>query len=238
MKKTIFTLVLLAVTTFMAAQTLQFEYDGHVYEDGETIICHFDEAMYEYVQHMQIRNISNQDLNVTVEREIIETVNDAITFFCWGQCLAPDNNISNPVAITANTLSEEAFDIHVSIPDGETGVVKARYYAYDESNPDSKISFLLLAGQTAASPEYTVNLGQAYPNPASTQVHFDFNCTGGSNMNVVVYNLLGQEVKAQPVNGNRGRINIAVDDLQPGIYFCSIQVNNATVKTEKFIVKR
>jgi len=238
MKKTIFTLLLLAVGSLMSAQSLQFEYDGHVYENGETIICHFDETMFEYVQHMQIRNISNQDLNVKVEREIIETVNDAITFFCWGQCLAPDNNVSNPVAITANTLSDEAFDIHVSIPDGETGVVKVRYYAYDESDPNSKISFLLLAGQNAETQEYTVSLGQAYPNPATSQVHFDFNCTGTSNMNVVVYNLLGQEVKIQPVNGSRGRINIDVNDLQPGIYFCSIQVNNATVKTEKFIVKR
>lgn len=238
MKKTLFTILLLAVVTLMSAQSLQFEYNGHVYENGETIICQFDEAMYEYVQHMQIRNISSQDLSVKVEREIIGTVPDAITFFCWGQCLAPEGNISPAVMISANTLSDEAFDIHVNIPEGESGVVSARYSAFDENNPDNRISFLLLAGLTAGVAENTVILGGAYPNPASSQVHFNYKADSNSDMHVVVYNLLGQEVKSQVVNGNQGRIDIAVDDFQPGIYFCRFQVNNEVVKTEKFIVKR
>ena len=238
MKKTIFTLILLAVVTLMSAQTLQFEYEGHVYENGETIICQYDEAMFEYVQHLNIRNISNQDLNVVVEREILETVDNAITFFCWGLCLAPTGNISPEVLVTANTLSDEAFDIHVIIPEGETGVVKARYYAYDASDPDTKISFLLLAGQTASVYESNLNLGQAYPNPASSQVHFDLKTGGNDHIDVVVYNLLGQEVKSQLVSGHQNRVNIAVDDLQPGIYFCRFSVNGEVLKTEKFIVKR
>ena len=236
MKKTIFTLILLAVVTLMSAQTLQFEYEGHVYENGETIICQYDEALFEYVQHLHIRNTSNQDLNVVVEREILETVDNAMTFFCWGQCLSPDNNISPAVLISANTLSPEDFDIHVSIPEGETRVVKARYYAYDASDPDTKISFLLLAGQTASVSESNLSLGQAYPNPATSQVHFDLRCS--DNVNVVVYNLLGQEVKSQLVSGHQNRVNIAVNDLQPGIYFCRFSVNGEVLKTEKFIVKR
>ena len=45
-------------------------------------------------------------------------------------------------------------------------------------------------------------------------------------------------MKSQLVNSRQSRINISVNDLQPGIYFCSFQVNNEVVKTEKFIVKR
>ena len=39
MKKSIFTLAFLAIMACVSAQSLRFEYDGHVYANGETIIC-------------------------------------------------------------------------------------------------------------------------------------------------------------------------------------------------------
>ena len=240
MKKTFFTLVFLAMASFLSAQSLQFEFEGSVYQNGQTVISAFDDVIFfEYVKEMNIRNLSGHDMNVIVEQNVLEGADGAMVSLCWGQCLAPGEHlIAGPVTVPAQTLSDAPLSFHCNFTEGETGVVKAIYYAYDESNPDEKISLIVLSGQTADTQEYNVNLGQAYPNPATSQVHFDFNCNGGSNFNAVVYNLLGQEVKNQPVNGNRGRINIDVTDMQPGIYFCSIQINNATVKTEKFIVKR
>lgn len=238
MKKAFFTLALLAVVTLLSAQTLQIEHDGYVYGNDETVIALYDEALYEYNHHMQIRNISSQDLNVVVEQSIFETVDDAMISFCWDLCFAPGMNLSYPVAIPANSLSDKEFSTHISIPDGETGVVKVRYYVYDADNPDSKISIVIIAGQTADVAETTLSLGQAYPNPASTQVNFDLQASNGANLDVVVYNLLGQEVKSQLVSGHQNRVKIAVDDLQPGIYFCRFSVDGTVVKTEKFIVKR
>ena len=49
MKKALFTLTLLAVVTLMSAQTLQFEHNGHVYENGETIISPYNEDFFEYI---------------------------------------------------------------------------------------------------------------------------------------------------------------------------------------------
>lgn len=238
MKKAIFTLIILAVATMMSAQSLQFEYEGNVYQNGQTIISPYDEDMGEYLQEMKIRNLTNDELNVIVEREIVDNIPDALIYFCWGQCLAPFVDVSDPLPVPANSLSDADLSFHVMFTGDESGVVKVNYYAYDRGNPDDKISITVLAGATAETDEHTVSLSQAYPNPATTQVHFDYSFDGDSNVNVLVYNLLGQEVRNQNLNGNHGRINIAVDDLQPGIYFCSIQVNNVTVKTEKFIVKR
>lgn len=238
MKKTIFTLILLAVVTLMSAQTLQFEYEGHVYENGETVISVFDDQVYmEYVKFMQIRNLSGQDLNVIVEQDVLEAANGAMVSFCWGLCLAPGEHlVSNPLTISANSLNESELSFHCNFTEGETGVVKAIYHAYAETDPDNKISIIVLSGQTASVSESNLSLGQAYPNPATSQVHFDLRCS--DNVNVVVYNLLGQEVKSQLVSGHQNRVNIAVNDLQPGIYFCRFSVNGEVLKTEKFIVKR
>jgi len=58
-RKSIFTLMLLAVMGYVSAQSLQFEWDGHVYSEGETIECTNDEFGYgEYIQHMQLRNLT------------------------------------------------------------------------------------------------------------------------------------------------------------------------------------
>jgi hypothetical protein len=240
MKKTIFTLLFLAVVTIMSAQTLQFEYEGTVYQDGQTVISTFDDVIFfEYIKDMKIRNLTDHDMNIVVEQEVLESVDGAMVTLCWGLCLAPGNHlVSIPVAVPAQTLSEELLTFHCNFTEGETGVVKAIYYAYDESNPNDRISIIVLSGASAHVAENNVNFGQAYPNPASSQVHFDLQGNSNDDIIVVVYNLLGQEVKSQIVSGRQSRVNVSVNDLQPGIYFCRFQVNNEVVKTEKFIVKR
>ena len=236
MKKLFFTLTLLAAVTMMSAQTLQFEHDGHVYENGETIISPFNETFGEYITELNIRNLSNNDMNIIMEQDVLEAADGIMMQLCWGQCMVGNEHVvSNPVAVPAQTLSNDIVSLHCIFLEGETGVVKAIYHAYDESNPDNKISIIVLYGQTANTSEYTFNLGQAYPNPATSKVHFDLQSS--DNVNVMVYNLLGQEVKSQLVSGRQNRASIAVDDLQPGIYFCRFSINGEVVRTEKFIVK-
>lgn len=237
LKKSLLTIVLATLVGMATAQTLQFEHDGHVYENGETIISPYNETFGEYITELNIRNLSNNDMNIIVEQDVLELTDGIMMQLCWGQCMVGNEHIvSTPVPVPAQTLSTDIISLHCLFLEGETGVVKAIYHAYDESDPDSKINITVLYGQTANTPEYTFNLGQAYPNPATTQVHF--NLQSSDNVNVVVYNLLGQEVKSQLVSGHQNRVNIAVDDLQPGIYFCRFSIYGEVVKTEKFIVKR
>ena len=66
-KKSIFTLILLAVIGYVSAQSLQFELNGQALVDGQTVYCpEFNEDFGEFIQEMQIRNISGTDLNVIV----------------------------------------------------------------------------------------------------------------------------------------------------------------------------
>lgn len=238
LKKTLLTAVLTAMIGFLGAQSLQFEWEGTVYQDGQTIISPFNESFYEYVQELKVRNLTDNDMGVVIEREILQNADGTMIYFCWGLCLSPDVSVSDPVNIPAQTLSDEEFGAHVMFTEGETGVVKVKYYAYDRSDPDNRISITILAGATAGVAEHSINVGQAYPNPASTQVQFTLQGNNNDNIEAVVYNLLGQEVKSQLVSGRQNRVIIAVDDLEAGIYFCRFSVNGAVAKTEKFIVKR
>ena len=117
MKKTIFTIILLAVVTVMSAQTLQFEWDGTVYESGQTVISTYNEDFMEYILDMRIRNLSDIEQSVVVEREIVELPDGASSYFCWDMCFAPWIDLSHDaVAIPAQTLSETELAFQMSLP--------------------------------------------------------------------------------------------------------------------------
>lgn len=241
-KRSIFTLLFLAVMGWVSAQSLRFEMDGHVYEEGETIICNAPTEWGEYLQDMQMRNLTDQDLNVLVKKEVIEDLEGVSNYFCWGLCFGPDTYVSpNPVAVPANSVtSVGALSFHAMFDEEVFGKVQVRYSAYDERHPEDAVTINVIFHKSGEGVHEVsaVRFGQAYPNPASSVVNFDYNINASDRASVSVYNLLGQEVKSQQVNGVQGHLSVSVADLNEGIYFCKLFVNGCAVSTEKFVVKK
>ena len=241
-KRSIFTLLFLAVMGWVSAQSLRFELDGHVYEEGETIICNAPTEWGEYLQDMQMRNLTDQDLNVLVKKEVIEDLEGVSNYFCWGLCFGPDTYVSpNPVAVPANSVtSVGALSFHAMFEDNVFGKVQVKYSAYDERHPEDAVTINVVFHKSGEGVHEVaaVRFGQAYPNPASSVVNFDYNVNASDRASVSVYNLLGQEVMNLPINTLQDRLSISVADLNNGIYFCNLFVNGSAVKTEKFVVKK
>ena len=241
-KRSIFTLLFLAVMGWVSAQSLRFELDGHVYEEGETIICNAPTEWGEYLQDMQMRNLTDQDLNVLVKKEVIEDLEGVSNYFCWGLCFGPDTYVSpNPVAVPANSVTSiGALSFHAMFDEDVFGKVQVRFSAYDERHPEDAVTINVIFHKSGEGVHEVcaVRFGQAYPNPASSVVNFDYNINASDRASVSVYNLLGQEVKSQQVNGVQGHLSVSVADLNEGIYFCKLFVNGCAVSTEKFVVKK
>ena len=241
-KKSIFTLMFLAVIGCVSAQSLQFEWNGHVFEEGETIECTNDEYGYgEYIQHMQLRNLTSTDLNVLVEKKVIEDLEGTINFFCWGMCFSPDIFVSpSPVAVAANSVTnEEALSFHTMFEENVFGKVQVMYSAYDERHPDEAVTINVVfkkSGVGVIENSRPMTMSNAYPNPASSYVHFNYSFDG--HLSAVVYNLMGQEVARQELNANDGQLTLSVSDLQDGIYFCTMMVDGRAWTTKKFVVKK
>ena len=238
-RKSILTLMLMAVMGFISAQTIQFELDGIVFAEGETIVCNTEEYG-EFLQEMQIRNLSSTDLKIIIEKEVIEDLEGTINYFCWGMCFS-SNVIVSPEAITvaANSLNTDPLSFHAMFEDDVFGYVLVRYYAYDERHPDERISIIVKfhkSGVGVSDNSRPMTMSQAYPNPASSMVHFDYSFDG--NLTAVVYNLLGQEVLREELNANDGQMNLSVANLNDGIYFCTMMVNGRAWTTQKFVVKK
>jgi hypothetical protein len=97
-----------------------------------------------------------------------------------------------------------------------------------------------------ASPVGIEDLGQnevfvsnPYPNPATSQVSFDYNLpVGTSSATVSVHNLLGAKVKELELTGINGKTTVNVNDLNDGIYFYSVSVDNRIVETKRLVISR
>lgn len=77
---------------------------------------------------------------------------------------------------------------------------------------------------------------EVYPNPANDFVNFDVEMKGVQSASIVINNIMGQKVISQDISDSHVCINVS--DLADGIYFYSLIVNNETVKTNKFVVRR
>lgn len=237
-KKSIFTFVFTALIACVSAQSLQFELEGEVLADGQTVYCNDLNSDYgEYIQEMQLRNISGTDLNVIIEREIIDAPEGSL-YFCWGMCFAPFVNMSGPVALAAGAVSAPGDFASHFMPNDPSDKAFVKYYAYDERHADERISVVIAYNTSENVNENSVVLGRAYPNPASSVVRFNYQLTKAGKASVSVYNLLGQEVKSQELTSLQGQATLSVDDLAEGIYFCNLKVNGQAVKTEKFVVRK
>ena len=251
MKKSIFTLMFLAAMGWVSAQSLlQFELDGQVYGEGDKVICTEVTEWGEMLQDMQIRNLTGEALDVMIEKEEVDLVEGTQNYFCWGSCYTPSVFVSpRPVSVEGNAVTEiGAFSIHHQIDpemSGDpanfiSGTSGLRYYAYPYGQEDKKacLEIWFAYNVEGVVENVTYNFGHAYPNPATSMVHFDYSLTSADRVSVSVYNLLGQEVMSQQINNLQGTVAVSVADLNEGIYFCNLFVNGQAVKTEKFVVKK
>ena len=240
-RKSILFVALTAMVGMLSAQSLHFEYQGQALENNEIVVCDSVTEWGEMLMEMKVFNKTSDPLNVVIEKEEVQMVEGTTNYFCWGLCYTPTTITSDPRPVEANSLSTDELSFHQNL-DPEfsgnflVGTSVVKYYAYPDRNPDDKVCVVVwFAYQAESVEDQGLTIGEAYPNPASNTVSFNVNHTG--TLQAVVYNLLGQEVKSQWFNGVN-KVSFSVEDLQPGIYFCSFIADGQACKTEKFIVKR
>lgn len=109
---------------------IQFEWDGHVFYNGETITCTNDEnGSGDLVQHIQVRNRTDETKCFVIEKEDIQGL-DGVT-----------NSISsNRVCVSAQSVNDEDLSFHAIYEDQVYGMVIVEYYVYEENHPDERIS--------------------------------------------------------------------------------------------------
>jgi len=79
---------------------------------------------------------------------------------------------------------------------------------------------------------------RVYPNPATTTLNIEVNASQNSDVNMCVYNIMGQKVaeKNGTINTGINTLDINTSELSSGVYFVTVKANGFD-KTMKFVVK-
>lgn len=79
---------------------------------------------------------------------------------------------------------------------------------------------------------------RVYPNPATTTLNVEVNASQISDVNMSVFNIMGQKVaeKNGSLNAGINTLSINTNELSSGVYFVTVKANGFD-KTMKFVVK-
>ncbi len=243
MKKLFLSVLLIAfVSVFVFAQSFQFIREGEIFPNGGSFVVTDDVSAAVLYAYIGIKNISASPVQAKVRKFEIEIVPGSSNTFCWGLCFPPFV-FESPSALTIQpgAINNE-FSGDYS-PNNFSGVSIMRYTVFDIVNPnDSAYFFVEYNAGTVGLNDYSstkISVSNPYPNPAKSQTSFNYQLpANASHASIRIHNLLGSVVKEVQLVGQRGKISMNVTDLNDGVYFYSVVVNNETYETKRLIVSR
>lgn len=237
-KKLLLSLVLLMFARYMSAQALAFTQDGHSVEPGTYYVIGDINEMNELQFEMDVTNNGNETVNIICEKVEVSITEGTTNYFCWGQCMGSNIFISQPVNMEPGIPT--LFSAHF-MPNSIGDEIHMEYHFYQEGGEhfvfDVTFKYSL---ESVIDLNDTDIFSNAYPNPASNFIHFDYKPLPSNfeDAQVTICNIMGQEVIRQDINGNVGKLDINIGNLSEGIYFYSLIINNKTQKTKKLVIKK
>lgn len=119
--------------------------------------------------------------------------------------------------------------------------LKMRYVFFDIADPNDTVCVNVdfVAFPLGADIRQTASgtVSNAYPNPANTMVTMDYNLVQGVEGSIVIRNILGSTVKEMRLDRTEGKATINVSNLDEGVYFYTLLVNNTPAATKKLVVR-
>ena len=112
------------------------------------------------------------------------------------------------------------------------------YYRLKMIDLDGSFKYSNVIMINVAQIKYEDAISNVYPNPTDHTIFIDYQASSNSNVNVLIYDALGQEMLLKKVAVNKGNqtLNIDVNTFADGVYIIQIQdVNSGKVTQSKFV---
>ncbi len=176
-----------------------------------------------------LSNLSENELEIVVEQEIVELADGAEVSFQWGG--STYNQLSQPVNLPAFSIdSSFSVDYHAG---SALGISILKYHFFEESNPENAHQLTLIFNTTSVGlAESETENFRVYPNPSLGMLFFDF----GNVMQdgeLQIFNSLGSLITQAPIYGSNGVLTI---QLASGQYFCRVMRKNGQSESKKIVI--
>lgn len=243
MKKSIllFTSILF-ISMSISAQDLYLSWEGKTL--GETITVWGQPSASEIKFHAIVHNNTGNGIAVKVRRTHIEMVDNTHSQIYWGALFSPaiDESPDYKLILAGEQSGTDDFYGRY-IPNSKIGSSIVEYMFFNKDNEDQHVK---IAVKYWASPEGIAeeamkggSISDIYPNPASQTVNLDYQFTNEVNSaQLKIVNLLGAVVQELVIDPYGNQMTIDIANLDSGIYFYTLFINDDVYRTKKFIVQK
>jgi hypothetical protein len=84
-----------------------------------------------------------------------------------------------------------------------------------------------------------IDISNIYPNPANDLVKFNYHIIdANARVKITIRNVLGSILKEEELSPQVHQLEISVSEYSAGIYFYTLSINNKSIITKKFLVRR
>lgn len=239
---------LLATTVDLSAQSIIIKdsLGNDLSEDTLVVLGTGQEQKLKYVFYVE--NSTNAVVNGRCVRWEDDVPLGTKNYFCWSLCYGEKNTGDSvrwidkfPLALQPDTVYRNLAAYHK--PYGATGPALYRYKLWNSSDANDTTSIHVLfdipLGIFDAAAERPSGEVRIAPNPADNWVNFNYKGNAdGTNRQLVVFDLLGNQVAVEPLPYHTGKITLDTGDYSAGIYVMSLRENGQLIATKKLVVDR
>jgi hypothetical protein len=194
---------------------------------------------------LTIRNLTNKPLQLQIKRINSQLGSSQNSYFCWGDdCIKDQSNaFSSSKTIEARGLSSKFTSVL------EAGLVETnsavKYLIYNVNNPADSIIHevsYVIEDQNLKKILFhnkDIQISNIYPNPVANFAFFNYTLSAKKKeAKIVIHNVLGSIIAEYDLPHDDSRIKISTNELNSGVYFYTIKVDNDNLITKKLIIKR
>ena len=188
------------------------------------------------------RNTSDKTVTLIIRKVSSEIGSTQKNYFCIdANCL--DQKVEDHIVKIDPWQTLTSFNVVL-----EAGLVSSissvRYIAYNKSNPSETIDIdlhFLVEEKPEKQNIYTsrhISIQDVYPNPINDHAFVDYKILNDKiKAKIIIHNILGSQVSEYSLPTLESKVKIRADELNAGIYFYTLYIDNEGVMTRKLIVK-
>lgn len=207
-------------------------------------------------------NVGTNSIDVQVIRIENSLTSNSVNYFCWDVCYTPPVKRSiNPVTIAPGDTTKLFYAAYDPKGDSLTSDITYCFYNANDitdsmcvnvlfgpdgvlkKSLDTVVAIISMDFVTGTSEIFLAlnenKISNTHPNPSDEVVRLYYTLKSDiEQANIIIRDILGSVVKNVKLSKKYGKTVIQVSELNAGIYFYSLVVDNKTYSTKKLIISR
>jgi hypothetical protein len=230
--------------------TILFVFLFYCQVSGQTISVDPESKVYgnigtEMSFAISIKNLTDKPITLHIQRIELQIGSGQSSYFCWeNDCLGEnEDNFRDTITLEPGL---ESLNLRSVL---ETGLVEytsnVKYLIYDVNHPEDSVVHEVVYTINAPNSKgflfhnRDIKISNLYPNPVNNYANFDYNLSNRNDKaKIILHNVLGGIVGEYDLPFFENKLNIPTSDLNPGVYFYTLQLDSKNLITKKMIIRR